>query len=114
MLQNVQSQFYFMLFNVVNFSESVVKETNSTLQQWTEITWRPKDFIMHPHYITFYNNVARNLITAVIPLVSLGFLNYLVYKHLTERRKMVSRLGMFCPLNKIYVLVIYQIKISIS
>ena len=66
---------------------------NHTLRQWTDIAWKGKDFVIHPHYVTFYNNVARNLITAVIPLVSLGFLNYLVYKHLMQRRKMVSTLG---------------------
>ena len=90
------------------FSETVADETNSTVQQWKEISWGAKEFNMHPHYITFYNNVARNLITAVIPLVSLGFLNYLVYKHLKERRKMVSRLGRFLLISQKYLLIIFE------
>ena len=39
-------------------------------------------------------NVTVNLITGVIPLFALGFLNYRIYKCLLERRRQVTEIGM--------------------
>ena len=46
-------------------------------------------------YNLWYINIARNTVTAGIPLVVLIILNLLVYMHLVERRASVARLGMF-------------------
>ena len=89
-------QFQFHTNNLIlSFLESIADGMNTTSLQWIEIAWKGKDFIYHPVYITFYKNIGKNFITAVIPLVSLGCLNYLVYKHLTQRRKVISMLGKF-------------------
>ena len=86
------SVFYHRYFLI---SESNVDNLNTTVKQWKEVVWGMKDFMFDPMYVILYNNLARNFITAIIPLVSLGCLHYLVYKHLTRRRKMVSRLGLY-------------------
>ena len=60
---------------------------------FNEVQWNVAKFSFNPNYITFYKNFGGNLISAVFPLVALGFLNYLVYKHLAKRRRRMSGLG---------------------
>ena len=48
---------------------------------------------MNEDYIFYYVNIGQNVVTGLIPLVSLVTLNYLVYKHLKERRKGIFALG---------------------
>ena len=60
---------------------------------FNEVQWKVAKFSFNPNYITFYKNFGGNLISAVFPLVALGFLNYLVYKHLAKRRRRMSGLG---------------------
>ena len=48
---------------------------------------------MNEDYIFYYVNIGQNVVTGLIPLVSLVTLNYLVYKHLKERRKGILALG---------------------
>ena len=76
-------------------SEVVLDNNNTTGQRFIDVKWDGVEFIYNANYITFYKNVGGNFITAVIPLVALGFLNYLVYKHLTKRRRRMSGLGKF-------------------
>ena len=38
------------------------------------------------NYVLYYINIARNTMTALVPLVVLVVLNLLVYKHLGRRR----------------------------
>ena len=38
------------------------------------------------NYVLYYINIARNTMTALVPLVVLVLLNLLVYKHLNRRR----------------------------
>lgn len=48
---------------------------------------------LNPDYILYYVNVAQNVVTGLIPLISLVVLNYLVYTHLVKRRKGIHWLG---------------------
>ena len=48
---------------------------------------------LNEDYIFYYVNIGQNVVTGLIPLVSLVTLNYLVYKHLKERRKGIFALG---------------------
>ena len=48
---------------------------------------------LNKDYIFYYVNIGQNVVTGLIPLVSLVTLNYLVYKHLKERRKGIFQLG---------------------
>ena len=67
----------------------------------------PTQFRTDAYYIFYYVNISQNVVTGLIPLVSLVILNYLVYKHLKERRKGFFNLGMIAiilrckyPVNK--------------
>ena len=42
-------------------------------------------------YVLYYLNIARTMVTAVIPLVALVSLNLLVYKYLVKRRAFTIR-----------------------
>ena len=53
----------------------------------------PTDFRTNADYKMYYVNISQNVVTGLIPLVSLVILNYLVYKHLKERRKGFFNLG---------------------
>ena len=48
---------------------------------------------LNPDYIFYYVNISQNVVTGMIPLLSLVILNYLVYKHLVTRRKGIFTLG---------------------
>ena len=48
---------------------------------------------VNPDYVFYYVNIGQNVVTGMIPLVSLVILNYLVYKHLKARRKGIFDLG---------------------
>ena len=50
-------------------------------------------FRLNKDYSLYYVNISQNIVTGLIPLVSLVILNYLVYKHLKERRKGIFDLG---------------------
>lgn len=52
-------------------------------------------FRLNKDYSLYYVNISQNIVTGLIPLVSLVILNYLVYKHLKERRKGIFDLGTF-------------------
>lgn len=53
----------------------------------------PTSLRLNEDYIFYYVNIGQNVVTGLIPLVSLVTLNYLVYKHLKERRKGIFALG---------------------
>ena len=53
------------------------------------------EFGMHTDYIFYYVNFGQNIVTGAIPLLSLTILNYLVYKHLKERRGNAADLGKY-------------------
>ena len=56
------------------------------------------DFGMHTDYIFYYVNLGQNIVTGAIPLLSLTILNYLVYKHLKDRRGNAADLGTYTML----------------
>lgn len=74
-------------------SDVFIESMNVSGKIFNEVQWNVAKFSFHPNYITFYKNFGGNLISAVFPLVALGFLNYLVYKHLAKRRRRMSGLG---------------------
>ena len=47
-----------------------------------------------PRYTYYYLYIAQNIVTGIIPLLSLVVLNYLIYKHLTDRKTEIRNLGM--------------------
>ena len=71
-------------------SDVFIESMNVSGKIFNEVQWNVAKFSFHPNYITFYKNFGGNLISAVFPLVALGFLNYLVYKHLAKRRRRMS------------------------
>ncbi len=68
-------------------------EFSSGFPDTTEV-WRPivqvHDLRNNPVYVRVYINWAGNLVTGIIPLISLALLNYLVYKHLVNRRNEIN------------------------
>jgi hypothetical protein len=60
----------------------------------TEVFWKPaiviNDLRSDPYYIRIYINWAGNLVTGIVPLLTLALLNYLVYKHLVNRRNEIN------------------------
>ena len=46
------------------------------------------------YFTTGYVNITVNLITGIIPLFTLGILNYRIYKCLLERRRQVTEIGL--------------------
>ena len=57
------------------------------------------DFGKDTDYIYYYVNLGQNIVTGAIPLISLTILNYLVYKHLKDRRGNASDLGIYIIIN---------------
>ena len=51
------------------------------------------DLRQDPQYNLYYVNISHLVITGIFPVASLVLLNYLVYKHLVQRRKQVKSLG---------------------
>ena len=51
------------------------------------------DLRLNSDYIFYYITIGQNVVTGFIPLFSLVVLNYLIYKHLAQRRKGISQLG---------------------
>ena len=76
-----------------SISDVFIESMNVSGKIFNEVQWNVAKFSFNPNYITFYKNFGGNLISAVFPLVALGFLNYLVYKHLAKRRRRMSGLG---------------------
>ena len=54
--------------------------------QWT-------DFRLDKTYSLVYRTLLLNILTYVIPLIMLFVLNWLIYKRLKERRKIIKQLG---------------------
>ena len=63
------------------------------------------DLRLNIDYIFYYVNWGQNIVTGVIPLLSLFILNYLVYKNLKGRRGEAYDLGnhIFCQYFKYYM-----------
>ena len=57
------------------------------------------DFGKDTDYIYNYVNLGQNIVTGAIPLISLTILNYLVYKHLKDRRGNAVDLGIYVITN---------------
>ena len=51
------------------------------------------DLRQDPQYNLYYVNISHLVVTGIFPVTSLVILNYLVYKHLVQRRKQVKSLG---------------------
>ena len=54
---------------------------------------RMNKFRRDPDYNLYYVNISHLVVTGIFPVASLVILNYLVYKHLVQRRKQVKSLG---------------------
>ena len=52
-----------------------------------------KAFLLNKTYNIVYRNILLNIVTYAIPLLMLFILNWLIYKHIKERRKVVIELG---------------------
>ena len=62
--------------------ESAMLQTLAIEQYELCTSWMKTDH----NYVLYYINIARNTMTALVPLVVLVVLNLLVYKHLGRRR----------------------------
>ena len=50
----------------------------------------PADLRMNDDYVFYYNNLAKLLITGIIPFVSLCFFNFKIYSALKKRRQVMG------------------------
>ena len=69
----------------------------TTASNRTKIELAPSNFRLNEYYIIIYKNVLNNLVTGLIPIFSLAWLNYKIYKCLNERKnkRINGDLGMF-------------------
>ena len=69
----------------------------SSLQRYCYLRMIPilemRDFRVDKMYIIVYKYILSGIMTYVVPLISLFFLNWLIYKHLRGRRKAIKGLG---------------------
>ena len=84
------------MYSTMEFSYETGTRCTSFRQQTkpsfvgTEYGLGISDLRQNDTYVKIYINWASNLVTGIIPLVTLAMLNYLVYKHLVKRRNEIN------------------------
>ena len=84
--------YHLRIQNIANLIDANTTDMSTLRESSTlEVEWT--DFRVDPNYVLYYQNLAMNVVTGFIPLISLTALNYLVYKHLLKRRQRFNKLG---------------------
>ena len=70
------------VYKQVMATDDAIDKQNQTMNCTTEYSIAPTNLRIHPHYILWYLNISNFILTAVIPLTILTYLNYKIYKSL--------------------------------
>ena len=76
------------MFCSASVAEEVRAEGNGTVISVPEVI--PAELRMNDDYVFYYNNLAKLVITGVIPFVSLCFFNFKIYSSLRRRRNIMG------------------------
>ena len=85
--------FYF-LDNSLNTDRSTIRHSNITTMTFDGHSLDIYPFVnytemrVNEYYVNYYINWSRNIVTGVLPIVSLIIFNQLVYKKLVKRRNL--------------------------
>ena len=71
-------------------AEELRASNNSSVHVMSEPTVYAADLRMNDAYVFYYNNLAKLVITGLVPFVSLCFFNFKIYSSLRRRRNVMG------------------------